>query len=52
MIRLLLAVATACAVVWAVGGELRFFAERIVWISDMAEEVADKLTIYAIKRTI
>jgi predicted phosphate transport protein (TIGR00153 family) len=31
---------------------LRFFAERIVWISDMAEEVADKLTIYAIKRTI
>ena len=31
---------------------LRFFAERIVWVSDMAEEVADKLTIYAIKRTI
>jgi len=31
---------------------LRFFAERIVWISDMAEAVADKLTIYAIKRTI
>ena len=31
---------------------LRFFAERIVWISDMAEGVADKLTIYAIKRTI
>jgi uncharacterized protein len=31
---------------------LRFFAERIVWISDMAEDVADKLAIYAIKRTI
>jgi len=31
---------------------LRFFAERIVWISDMAEDVADKLTVYAIKRTI
>ncbi len=31
---------------------LRFFAERIVWISDMAEDVADRLTIYAIKRTI
>ena len=29
---------------------LRFFAERIVWISDMAEDVADDLTIYAIKR--
>lgn len=31
---------------------LRFFAERIVWISDMAEDVADDLAIYAIKRSI
>ena len=31
---------------------LRFFAERIVWISDMAEGVADKVTVYAIKRNI
>lgn len=31
---------------------LRFFAERIVWISDMAEEVADNLAIYAVKRNI
>jgi len=31
---------------------LRFFAERIVWISDMAERVADRLAVYAIKRTI
>ena len=31
---------------------LRFFAERIVWISDMAEAVADKVTVYAIKRNI
>ena len=30
---------------------LRFFAERIVWISDTAEDVADDLTIYAIKRS-
>lgn len=29
---------------------LRFFAERIVWISDMAEDTADELSIYAIKR--
>ncbi len=31
---------------------LRFFAERIVWISDMAEEVADNLAIYVVKRNI
>jgi predicted phosphate transport protein (TIGR00153 family) len=31
---------------------LRFFAERIVWISDIAEDVADELAIYAIKRTM
>ena len=31
---------------------LRFFAERIVWISDMAEDVADDLAIYAIKRNL
>ena len=31
---------------------LRFFAERIVWISDQAEDVADQLTIYAIKRAM
>ena len=31
---------------------LRFFAERIVWISDMAEEVADDLSIYVVKRNI
>lgn len=30
---------------------LRFFAERIVWISDSAEDIADELTIYAIKRS-
>ena len=30
---------------------LRFFAERIVWISDSAEDVADELMIYAIKRS-
>jgi len=30
---------------------LRFFAEQIVWISDAAEDVADELTIYAIKRS-
>lgn len=30
---------------------LRFFAERIVWIADMAEDIADELAIYAIKRT-
>jgi predicted phosphate transport protein (TIGR00153 family) len=30
---------------------LRFFAERIVWISDKAEDVADELAIYALKRT-
>jgi len=29
---------------------LRFFAERIVWLADMAEDVADELSIYAIKR--
>jgi predicted phosphate transport protein (TIGR00153 family) len=29
---------------------LRFFAERIVWISDLAEDIADELSIYAIKR--
>jgi predicted phosphate transport protein (TIGR00153 family) len=29
---------------------LRFFAERIVWIADTAEDVADELSIYAIKR--
>ncbi|MGI9437618.1 MAG: DUF47 domain-containing protein [Geminicoccaceae bacterium] len=29
---------------------LRFFAERIVWISDLAEDVADELAIYALKR--
>ena len=31
---------------------LRFFAERIVWISDMSEDVADQLSIYAIKRAM
>ena len=31
---------------------LRFFAERIVWISDMAEDAGDDLAIYAIKRVI
>ena len=31
---------------------LRFFAERIVWISDMSEDVADQLAIYAIKRAM
>ncbi|MEM7172753.1 MAG: DUF47 family protein [Pseudomonadota bacterium] len=31
---------------------LRFFAERIVWVSDMAEDVADNLAIYAVKRNI
>ena len=31
---------------------LRFFAERIVWISDLAEDVADDLAIYAIKRAM
>ncbi len=30
---------------------LRFFAERIVRVSDSAEDVADQLTIYAIKRS-
>ena len=30
---------------------LRFFAERIVWISDSAKDVADELMIYAIKRS-
>ncbi|MCP4315929.1 MAG: DUF47 family protein [Hyphomicrobiales bacterium] len=30
---------------------LRFFAERIVWISDSAEDVADELMIFAIKRS-
>ena len=29
---------------------LRFFAERIVWIADLAEDIADELSIYAIKR--
>ncbi|MDH3472874.1 MAG: DUF47 family protein [Rhodospirillales bacterium] len=29
---------------------LRFFAERIVWIADIAEDIADELSIYAIKR--
>jgi predicted phosphate transport protein (TIGR00153 family) len=29
---------------------LRFFAERIVWIADTAEDIADELSIYAIKR--
>ncbi len=29
---------------------LRFFAERIVWIADIAEDVADELSIYSIKR--
>ena len=29
---------------------LRFFAERIAWISDLAEDIADDLVIYAIKR--
>lgn len=31
---------------------LRFFAERIVWVSDLAEDVADQLTIYSIKRSV
>ena len=31
---------------------LRFFAERIVWISDLSEDVADQLSIFAIKRAI
>jgi predicted phosphate transport protein (TIGR00153 family) len=31
---------------------LRFFAERIVWISDSAEDTADQLTIYTIKRAM
>lgn len=31
---------------------LRFFAERIVWISDMSEDVADQLSIFAIKRAL
>jgi len=31
---------------------LRFFAERIVWISDMSEDVADQLSIFAIKRAM
>jgi predicted phosphate transport protein (TIGR00153 family) len=31
---------------------LRFFAERIVWISDLAEDVADQLVIYSIKRSV
>ena len=31
---------------------LRFFAERIVWISDTAEDVADELAISAIKRAM
>ena len=31
---------------------LRFFAERIVWISDVAENAADQLTIFAIKRAM
>jgi len=31
---------------------LRFFAERIVWISDLAEDVTDQLTIYSIKRSV
>jgi predicted phosphate transport protein (TIGR00153 family) len=31
---------------------LRFFAERIVWISDLAEDVADKLVIYSIRRSV
>ncbi len=29
---------------------LRFFAERIAWISDLAEDIADDLVIYSIKR--
>jgi len=29
---------------------LRFFAERIVWIADIAEDIADELAIYSIKR--
>ena len=29
---------------------LRFFAERIVWLADNAEDTADELSIYAIKR--
>lgn len=31
---------------------LRFFAERIVWVSDTAEDVADELAISAIKRAM
>ncbi len=31
---------------------LRFFAERIVWISDMAEDVGDNLAIFAVKRSL
>jgi len=31
---------------------LRFFAERIVWISDLAEDVADQLVVYSIKRSV
>jgi predicted phosphate transport protein (TIGR00153 family) len=31
---------------------LRFFAERIVWISDLAEDVADKLVIYSMRRSV
>jgi len=31
---------------------LRFFAERIVWISDLAEDVAEQLVIYSIKRLV
>jgi predicted phosphate transport protein (TIGR00153 family) len=31
---------------------LRFFADRLVWISDTAEDVADELAIYAIKRAM
>ena len=31
---------------------LRFFAERIVWISDLAEDIADQLIIFSIKRSV
>ena len=31
---------------------LRFFAERIVWISDLAEDVADQLVIFSIRRSV
>ena len=30
---------------------LRFFVERLAWISDLAEDIADELAIYAIKRS-